>query len=72
MNPEFMEMIRHMKESGIFTVGTMSNGFKSTQFYLDALDYLDGLVLSYQMEFTKRESYMRKVTAIFEKIQKIN
>jgi organic radical activating enzyme len=70
INPSFLNIIKYMKEAGVSFVSVTTNGSRTREFYIQAMEYLDNIIFSYHMEYLDRKKYVDAILACNEYIQK--
>lgn len=65
LHPRFNEIIRLLKEEGqINYLGCMTNGMRPLDFFIDAMKWLDLLIVSYQIENPQREKVLQVIEGL--------
>lgn len=49
--PKFLDLIKYCKENGIEFVSVCSNGSRRPEYYIDLMNYLDNIIISYHFEY---------------------
>lgn len=72
VNPAFLDVVRHMKARGVSYVSVTTNGSRTTDYYVDAMQWLDNIVFSYHMEYHRRAKIVDSILAVKTYIDRFN
>jgi organic radical activating enzyme len=56
-HPHFLELARWLKHNGCL-IGVLSNGTKNAEWWAEAREYLDNVVLTYHIEFSRLDHFV--------------
>lgn len=60
VNPEFMKIIKYMHDK-IAHISLTTNGSRTTNFYLELMQYIDNIIFSYHMEYHSRDKILHNI-----------
>lgn len=70
LHPDFLEMLRIFKEEGgIHYLGTMTNGMRPLEFFVQAMKWLDILIISYQVENPQRQKVLDVIEGLHHEMK---
>lgn len=69
LNPDFLEILRILKEDGgVHYLGTMTNGMRPLEFFVEAMNWLDIMIISYQLENPQREKVLEVIEGLHRQL----
>lgn len=74
IHPKFMDLCKYVTKIGCVHSSVTTNGSRNSDYFLELLEYLDNITISFHFEFMhqKVDDYIRKCIEIEEKRRKIN
>lgn len=70
LHPQFLEMVQLCKDEGIHRISVTTNGSVKLDLYKEAFKYVDYLVVSYHMEYARKQKVLENIFLLNEFLKK--
>lgn len=72
IHPEFVNMLKYAKDSGVYRCSVTTNGSPPLKIYERAVEYLDYIIFSYHFEYAKHERVIDNIIAVHKLVEEYN
>jgi MoaA/NifB/PqqE/SkfB family radical SAM enzyme len=69
LHPQFTDLLKCLKETGVDKISITSNGSLPTQVYVESLRYIDYLIISVHFEYIRLEKLKERVQVIQSRLE---